>query len=181
MIRCSAYVSDWYRPCTCLSMVAILRASVYVVRKKHVLVKGTTELVIISNQFQSNQWLRALINCVQQHIAPISLQGSITYCVRQFTWFSHILRTSVNKFQSALVRLMTYRLYQSQCCHYRLPPWEQTSMKFESKHHNLQSRECIWKCRLQVFSHLIRTAMYWRQLYSDSVIPTNKVHHDQLR
>ena len=44
-------------------------------------------------------------------------------------------------------------------CH--LDPWEQTSVKFESKRKTFRSGKCIWKCRLWNGGHFVQGEMSW--------------------
>ena len=47
-------------------------------------------------------------------------------------------------------------LPKSKLSYCQLDPWEQTSVKFESKCKTFHSRKCIWKCRLRNGGHFVR-------------------------
>ena len=66
---------------------------------------------------------------------------------------------------SALVQIMACCLFSTKplskpmLSHCQLDPWEQTSVKFQSKYNTFYSRNCIWKCHLWIGSHFVQGEM----------------------
>ena len=67
--------------------------------------------------------------------------------------------------RSTLVQVMACRLFSTKplpepmLAFCLLDPYEQTSVKFESKYKNFLSWKCIWKCRLQNGGHFVQGEM----------------------
>ena len=55
--------------------------------------------------------------------------------------------------------------------YYQLDPWEQTSVKFQSKFQHFHSRKCVWMCRLRTGGHFVSASMCWAR-----AVP----HHQRL-
>ena len=72
-----------------------------------------------------------------------------------------------HRFGSALVRIMACRLFDAKpvseptLIYCQLYPWEQNSVKFESKYKTFHSRKCIWTCRLRNGGHFVPASMRW--------------------
>ena len=47
----------------------------------------------------------------------------------------------------------------------QLDPWEQTSVKFESKYKTFHSRKCIWKDHLRNGGHFVKRCVSWTQFH----------------
>ena len=77
---------------------------------------------------------------------------------------------------SALVKIMAWRrigdkqLSEPMLGYRQLEPYEQTSVKLQSKYKTFYSRKCIWKCRLQNGGYVVQGK--WVKYYCDASVST---------
>ena len=82
------------------------------------------------------------------------------------THWGWVVHNMCQQMRSSLLQIMACRLlgampFSEPMLNYcQLNPWQQTSVKFESKYHNFHSSKLLSKCCLQNGSHFVSAAMY---------------------
>ena len=68
---------------------------------------------------------------------------------RPSCWRHIICRARIVIYNSRINHSTWSSLAEPKLAHCWLDPWEQMSMKFESKYNNFHTRKCMWKCQMQ--------------------------------
>ena len=102
----------------------------------------TVESIYLDFDWQYKYWLsrRCIWQC-HQHVCYVNLLKLGNANIHQWD-------------ESSLLQIMAWCLTgakplpEPMLAYYHLDPWEQTSVKFQSKYNNFLSRKCNWNCRL---------------------------------